>query len=1621
MATSTPISTTNKSLPRRGVCLAIGLLLTGLIVTALAVRCTKSGVDAAAKREFDFVCIEIQTKILDRLHAHEQILRSAAAFYEHSDGITRVEWCRFARLQKIEQRLPGIQGIGFALLIPRQQMAQHVQKIRAEGFPEYHIWPEGQRETYSSIIYLEPFSGRNLRAFGYDMLAEPVRREALERARDENTAVLSGKVVLVQETEKEIQAGALMYMPVYRNEMPSETVAQRRAAILGWVYSPYRMNDLMQDVLGGSDFEGSKRIHLEAFDGEKVSPETLLYDSQSVEGNEQPPASALALQIPVDLAGRRWTLRFTPSSLAAAVDYSKVWLVLFAGTSVSLLLFGLSLTLLNTQFKAWQIATKLTAEYKRVVEELHVSKQFLQEAQRIAHLAGWKVNPHTDYLEWTDGVYEIIEAPKGRQPGLAEGLKYFLPEYIPTLRDSIVRCLATGERFALECQVFTGTGKTIWTEVRGIAPMVNGERAYVLGTFQNITKRKRMEEQLRSKTALLEAQVDSSLDGILVIDGQNKRLLSNQRLCDLWNPPQHILDDPDDTALLKYVMSLTKDPEQILKKVMHLNDHPAETSRDEVEFKDGMVLDRYSSPILGTEGQYYGRIWTFRDITERKEMERRQCLSAEILGILNDPHALSDAIKRILAAIQRTMGFDAVGIRLQNGDDFPYYSQSGFSSDFLQTENTLMVRGRDGGPCRDNNGNISLECTCGLVLSGQTDPASPLFTTGGSFWTNNSLPLLELSADQDPRLHPRNRCIHEGFCSVALIPIRTNQEIVGLLQFNDRKKDCFTLETVRFFEEISSSIGMALMRKQAETALRESETRMRAITDSAQDAILMIDTDGRVSYWNPAAERIFGYTNAEAIGQNLHQFLVPQRYHVAHHAAFPEFRRTGQGSAMGKTLDLEARRKDGKEISVQLSLSAIQIHGDWHAVGILRDITEQKRAKEQIGQYAADLESSNQALKESNQIAESATRAKSEFLANMSHEIRTPMTAILGYADILLEESVGQASCEHVKVIKRNGEHLLGLINDILDLSKVEAGKMQIEPICCSPFDLLAEVASLMRVRATAKQLRLEMEQVGPLPETILTDPLRLRQVLINLVGNAIKFTDQGEVRIAVRLIGGAAVSAASVGWAERSESHQNRAEYCGAAVSAAMAGETPAPQAVPGLQLRFDVTDTGIGMNEEQIGKLFQAFSQVDNSSTRKFGGTGLGLCISQRLAEAMGGKIEVHSTLGKGSTFSVTIDPGPLDGIRMIQNLQEALLEHPPTPSAATPDEIKLSGRILLAEDGPDNQRLIAFVLRKAGAEVTLAENGQLAHDEALAALAQGTPFDVILMDMQMPVMDGYETTRSLRNEGYHGPIVALTAHAMAEDRQKCLDAGCDDFATKPIDRQMLLSAAAHWMDRGRTNELPSTCPTLTPCFCGAAVPAASVGWAERSESHQNRAEYCGAAVSAARAGETPAPQAARAGETPAPQAACAGETPAPQVVFGRAPKPTAVPAASESNTSSARHSPLIYSQLAADPDLSDLVELFVQGMPDRINALKTHARSRDWQQLTRTAHQIKGAVGSYGFGEVTPYAARLEAAARNGSQEEDILSALDELLSLCRQVRSGVPQAEDEHCPSQRSETP
>jgi PAS domain S-box-containing protein len=534
-------------------------------------------------------------------------------------------------------------------------------------------------------------------------------------------------------------------------------------------------------------------------------------------------------------------------------------------------------------------------------------------------------------------------------------------------------------------------------------------------------------------------------------------------------------------------------------------------------------------------------------------------------------------------------------------------------------------------------------------------------------------------------------------------------------------------------------------------ALSESEAKTRVILDTAPDGILTVNDCWEIESFNRAAELIFGQAAEQVVGRAATQ-LIPHLKQLTEEHDFRASHPAGPPPA--GTREIRGLHSDGTAIPLQISLSRVLLANRRLYTVIVRNISERKQAAELIRTQNEWLERTvlarTEELRGAKVAAEAASTAKSEFLANMSHEIRTPLTAILGFSEILEDGPLDSSQLDAINTIKRNGEYLLKLINDILDLSKIEAGQLEIEPELCSPVKLVDGVAELMGVRADSKGLAIEVEHHLPADRLIQTDPMRLRQILINLIGNAIKFTEVGRVRVVV------------------DEVHA--------------AGTAP--------RIRFSVRDTGIGLCESQVRQLFRPFTQVDSSSTRRYGGTGLGLVISKRLAQKLGGDIEVYCQPAQGCTFTVTI---------RASEVPLATYAPPQSASAAAQSELlplgsesrgRLPFRVLLAEDGLDNQRLISMLLKKGGIECTLAENGKQAYEMALEARTAGQPFAVILMDMQMPVMDGYQAATKLREAGYNLPIVALTAHAMNGDREKCLAAGCDDYMTKPAKRENLLA---------------------------------------------------------------------------------------------------------------------------------------------------------------------------------------------------------------------------------------
>jgi len=592
---------------------------------------------------------------------------------------------------------------------------------------------------------------------------------------------------------------------------------------------------------------------------------------------------------------------------------------------------------------------------------------------------------------------------------------------------------------------------------------------------------------------------------------------------------------------------------------------------------------------------------------------------------------------------------------------------------------------------------------------------------------------------KDPALAPyRELFKREKIGAMAFIPLATERGVVGKVMLYARKPGSITAAAVRTAEGAASLAGIALVRILAMRRLERSEARFRAMVEGTEIIVWEFDPHRRAfTYVSPQAAKL---------GFPLHEWSTPgfweQRLHPDDRAAAVEFCACEVRAGRNHRFQYRMIRADGTVVWMDDFVTVDQTPGRPPLLrGVLVDITERKQAEK--------------ALIDAQERAELASRAKSEFLANMSHEIRTPLTSVLGYADMLREDGdaslAPQRRLEAIEIIKNAGQHLLTVINDILDLSKIEADRMTVESTPTNIGRVLLDVHTLLSQRAAARGIALSVNLTTPLPAQVMGDATRLRQILVNLAGNAVKFTRAGSVTI---------------------NAGQRR---------------TPA-----GDHLIIDVEDTGEGMTPQQAERIFAAFVQADARVTRVHGGTGLGLTISRRLARLMNGDVElVRTAPGRGSCFRLEVPLNAVAGCGVIDSLSH---DSPQLPARAD-DAQSLRGRILLAEDGPDNQRIIAWHLRRAGAEVDIADNGRA----ALAMLDRpGARYDLLLTDIQMPEMDGYALAAELRRRGSTLATVALTAHAMAEDRRRCADAGCDGYASKPIDRADLLAVCAEWIGK-------------------------------------------------------------------------------------------------------------------------------------------------------------------------------------------------------------------------------
>jgi PAS domain S-box-containing protein len=558
-------------------------------------------------------------------------------------------------------------------------------------------------------------------------------------------------------------------------------------------------------------------------------------------------------------------------------------------------------------------------------------------------------------------------------------------------------------------------------------------------------------------------------------------------------------------------------------------------------------------------------------------------------------------------------------------------------------------------------------------------------------------------------------------------------------------------------------------RKQAEDALRTSEEKYRTLVENANEAIVVAQ-DGMLKFVNRMAGEITGYSEQELTSKPFPEFIHPEDRDMVVSRHLSRFK----GDVSQSRYSFRLTTKNGSIRWVEIDVVLIDWNGKPATLNFLSDITERKRAEQELQQANQDLKVAIKQSKESADLARKANAAKSEFLASMSHEIRTPLNGIIGMTGLLLDTDLNAEQREYAEIIRISGEILLSLINNILDLSKIEARKLELEILDFDLRSTLKDTTDLLSIEAHEKGLELVCMVEPEVPSLLRGDSGRLRQILVNLGGNAVKFTAQGKIVIRASL---------------ECEDERN-------------------------ATIHFSVSDTGIGIPADRKDILFTPFTQVEDSTTRKYGGTGLGLAISKQLAELMGGRIGAESQEGKGSTFwftavfekqpagPVSIDEAltEIEGVKVVvagqgDRFGEGAVER----SAAGPaisEKGKRKIRILVAEDNPINQKVAQATLRKMGLQADVVANGQ----EAVNAL-QTIPYDLVLMDCQMPEMDGFEATRSIRLEGSKAlnpriPIIAMTAFAMQGDREKCIQAGMSDFIGKPVQQRELVKMLARWL---------------------------------------------------------------------------------------------------------------------------------------------------------------------------------------------------------------------------------
>lgn len=805
----------------------------------------------------------------------------------------------------------------------------------------------------------------------------------------------------------------------------------------------------------------------------------------------------------------------------------------------------------------------------------------LNDAQHMAMIGSWEWDLKSNLVWWSDETYEIFGVTKQNfTPNFEANGEFIHPDDFEQYGKAFEHSFQTGEPLNCEFKLIAGNGQLKYCQAKG--KLIYDEfhqPIRFIGTIMDITQRKLAEYTLLETEAKFRQTFELSPVGI-VMAGLNKRFIHcnnafanslGYKTDELVGKPLADVTYPEDSQLgMEEMMAILKseiDISHVQKRYVRKDGHIVWC-----EVTISIIRDSEEQP------QYFLAI--IQDITKKRESENQLNLTSRILAVLNEPKDLSEIIPRILTEIKQSLDFEAIGFRLKNGDDFPYFVQEGFPNDFIVNENSLLERDSKGSVCRDENGDINLECTCGLIVSGKTDPQNPYFTRGGSAWTNNTVTSLSIPVPKDTRLHPRDRCIHEGYQSVALIPVRVNTETFGILQLNDKRKDKLTLELVQFLEGISSFIGMALIRKKQTEALRFKNL----VFDASLVANSIADINGNYTEINDTFLRIWGYSNRdEVLGLPIQSFFNNQNNALD---IISSLNNIGQWEG-----DFTAKRKDGSTFFAHgLATTVKNDYGNQIGYqSAIIDITERKQAEDEIIKLNETLE--QRVIQRTEQL-EVANKELEAFSYSVSHDLRAPLRHINGFVDILtkdVKDKLSEKDLHYLDVINNSAKKMGTLIDDLLSFSRT--GRAEIRKSKINMNQVIDEAISQIKPATVGRKIKWD---ISPLAE-VSGDYNLMRLVWVNLIDNAVKYTKTKEKAII------------KINCTEEKE------------------------------EFIFRICDNGVGFDMNYAQKLFGVFQRLHSSA--EFEGTGIGLANVRRIILRHGGRIWAEAVLDKGATFYFTM----------------------------------------------------------------------------------------------------------------------------------------------------------------------------------------------------------------------------------------------------------------------------------------------------------------------------------------------------------------------------------------------